>query len=165
MRRNIVKGDVFLIPISDSTFGMGQVVDTLPSELYLVIFESIWPASEPPTPAAVIDSTPLLSSLSLDAKLWNGDWAIIGNCTENLCTIALPMYKARIAGEMYVESYRGDGRRVATEAELSCLINRKTVAPVRLEKAIKAKHGIGDWHPLYDELLYGYAQTSSKLRN
>ncbi len=155
------RGDVFLIPISDSTMGIGQIADVLTQELYLVVFKETWSAANPPVAADVANCTPLFSSLSLDAKIWNGDWKVLGNCNENLGTIAIPMYKVNISGRMYLESYRGEGRRAATEDELRRLRYRKTVAPVRLEKALKATHGYGEWHTAFDELYYDYAKESS----
>ena len=140
-------GDVFLIPVSDSLVGIGQVVDMLHSELYLVVYEETWDSANPPIAGDVARCHPLFSSLSLDAKLWNGDWRIIGNTTENLKKIAKPMYKVRMSGRMYVESYRGEGRRLATTDEAERLQNRTTVSAAVLEKALRAKLGFAEWHP------------------
>lgn len=164
MAVKLEKGDVFSIPVSESLFGMGQVVDVLPQELYLIVFDGTWKANEMPAVSELNGREPFLATLSLDAKLWNGDWKVIGNYQENLSSIAIPLFKVRIGSDVFVESYDGDYRRMASTSETELLRNRKTVAPVRLEKALKAKWGIGDWHPAYDELTYDYAVSSSALR-
>ncbi len=150
--------------MSESIFGMGQVVDVLPQELYLIVFDGAWKADEAPALNELDGREPFLASLSLDAKLWNGDWKVIGNYQENLSNIAIPLFKVRFDGDMFAESYDGDYRRMASTSDAELLRNRKTVAPVRLEKALKAKLGIGDWHPAYDELTYDYALSSSALK-
>lgn len=164
MTVQLKKGDVFSIPVSESIFGMGQVVDVLPQELYLIVFDRTWKENETTAVNELNGCEPFLASLSLDAKLWNGDWKVIGNYQENLGNIAIPLFKVRIGGDVFVESYDGGYRRMASTSETELLRNRKTVAPVRLEKALKAKLGIGDWHPAYDELTYDYAVSSSALK-
>ena len=154
-------GDVFLIPVSDSIIGIGQVADMLHAELYIVVYEETWNTANPPLAGDVAACRPLFSSLSRDAKLWNGDWRIIGNTTENLKEIAKPMYKVQMSGRMYVESYRGEGRRLANTDEIERLQNRTTVAPIRLEKALRASLGHAEWHPTYDKLFYIYALNST----
>ncbi len=156
-------GDVFVIPISDSLMGIGQVIDVLQHELYLVVFEETRDASDSPRADEVCGCKPLFSTLSLDAKLWNGDWKIIGNCRRNVATIAKPLFKVLISDIMYVESYRGSQRRPAREDEIEKLRNRTTVAPIRLEKALRAWLGLAEWNPMYEELFYTYATMSSAL--
>lgn len=149
-----VKGDVFLVPIDDSHVGLGQVVDVLPSELYVVVYSKAWPVDAPPVARDVIGGEVLFASLTLDAKLHNGDWLVIGNITENLSKLKLPLSKVRISGEMHIESHDGKWSRTATVEEAEQLRFRKTVAPVRLENALKAHFGILEPHEAYDELRY-----------
>jgi hypothetical protein len=37
------------------------------------------------------------------------------------------------------------------------------VAPIRVENALKALHGLGEWHPRFDDLRADYAFRSAKL--
>jgi hypothetical protein len=157
------KGDVFLVPIDGSRVGLGQVVDVLPSELYVVVYSKAWPANAPPVARDVIGGEVLFASLTLDAKLHNGDWIVIGNITENLDKIKLPLSKVRISGEMHIESHDGSWSRSATVEEAEKLRFRKTVAPVRLENALKAHFGTLEPHPAYDELRYDLVVDSTKL--
>lgn len=158
------KGDVFLIPLDDDRVGLGQIVDVLRSELYVVVYDKAWDAGNPPSPQKVFILTPLFASLTLDAKLYHGDWKIIGNVTDNLSAIKLPLSKVRISGKMHIESHDGSWRRPATAAEAEHLRFRKTVAPVRLEKALQAQHGIVEDHPAYDDLRYELVVESSQFR-
>lgn len=157
------RGDVFLVPIDSTRVGLGQIVDVLPSELYVVLYANAWKASSPPAPQEVVDQAVLFASLTLDAKLYHGDWTIIGNVTNNLANIKLPLSKVRISGEMHIESHDGRWSRHATPEEAEQLRFRKTVAPVRLEKALKAHYGILEPHPAYDELRYDLVVDLPKL--
>jgi hypothetical protein len=157
------RGDVFLIPLDDTRVSLGQVVDVLPNELYLVAFGGSWQALSPPLVNEVLGKEPRFSTLSLDAKLWNGDWPIIGNTTENLPNIRLPLFKVRSSGCVLVEKHDGSKSRIATSNEELLLRFRATVSPIRLENAVKADQGIKDWNTAFDELFYSYAKESSQL--
>lgn len=160
---NASKGDVFLIPLDESRVGLGQVVDMLPSELYLVAFAGSWPTCSPPVASDVIGQEPRFATLSFDAKLWNGDWRIIGNTIENLPSIRLPLFKVRCNGCLLIEKHDGSKSRLASTNEAEFLRYRSTVTPIRLENAVKADHGIGDWNPAYNKSLYSCAKDSSEL--
>ena len=96
------EGDVFLIPIGDGDYALGQVAGTWNDELYLVVFEIRTGQSEA-WPELVVGVEPFLAALSLDAKLWNGDWPIIGNFRDNLEGIAEPMFRVMQNGAPYVK--------------------------------------------------------------
>ena len=157
------KGDVFLVPIDITRVGLGQIVDVLPSELYVVIYENAWNANSPPCPRDVIGQEVLFASLTLDVKLHHGDWTVTGNVTDNLANIKLPLSKVKISGEMHIESHDGNWSRCATPEEAEQLRFRKTVAPVRLEKALKAHYGILEPHPAYDDLRYDLVVDLARL--
>lgn len=163
MAKSWSKGDVFLLPIDKSRVGLGQIVDVLPSELYVVIFSKAWSTSSPPSACDVVGQEVLFASLTFDAKLNNGEWTLVGNVTDNLKNIKLPLSKVRISGVMHIESHDGKWSRRATEGEAEHLRFRKTVAPVRLEKALKAYFGIIESHPAYDELRYDLIVDFNKL--
>jgi hypothetical protein len=157
-------GDVFLVPIDDKRVGVGQVVDVLDKELYLVVFEGCWPREDPPTADCVDGLEVAFASLSLDAKIWHGHWPIVGNRKANLGNIALPVFKVERGGEFYVESHDERRTRKATAEEAVQLRFRKTVAPVRLEKALKAVHDVVEWSSEYDEIRYERLKESSKVQ-
>jgi Immunity protein 26 len=162
MTKNIKIGDVFLIPLDDAGFGVGQVAGNWQGELYLIIYEAT-SATQNVALDEIMSKPPWLAALSLDAKLWNGDWPIIGNVQENLDGVPQPVFKVNQDEQVFLESRDRSISRPATAQEEQILRLRNVVAPIRLENALKARHGIGSWNPRYDELLAEYATVSSKL--
>jgi hypothetical protein len=159
--KKLVMGDVFLIPLDERRYGIGQLAGNWRGELYVVIYDKVVSAEASP---ADVDNEPLqLAALTLDAKLHRGDWRIIGNRKENLETIPQPWFKVGVEGQTYVEARDRSVMRPATATEATALRLRTVVAPVRLENALKALHGIGEWHPHFDELRAGYAAESADL--
>lgn len=154
-------GDVFLLPIDGSRFGIGQIAGDWKGELYVVIYDAVYASGEV-DPKNVLSEEPLFAALSLDAKIHHGDWRIIGNVTENLDGFPQPVFKVDHDGKVFLISRDRSVFRPASDLEAGALRLRTVVAPVRLENALKALHGIGDWNPRYDELRYDYALESSQ---
>lgn len=154
-------GDIFLIPIDPSRFGIGQIAGDWKGELYLVIYDQVCDGGNV-NPENVIGATPLFACLSLDAKIYNGDWRIVGNLKENLQSIPQPVFKVNQDGKVYLETRDRSFTRLASENEARALRLRTVVAPIRIEKALKAFNGIGEWNPIYDDLRYSYALESSQ---
>lgn len=161
MAKKAIVGDVFLIPIGGDRYGIGQIAGDWKGELYLVIYDKAVSADAKPDE---LDGVLLqFAALSLNAKLHHGDWPIIGNRQDNLEAVPQPWFKVGYNEQTYVESRDRSVFRHATAAEEAELRLRNVVAPIRLEKALKARHGFGDWHPRYDELTAEYAFNSAKL--
>lgn len=161
MKQKARAGDVFLIPIDETRWGIGQIAGDWKGELYIVIFDAVW-HDRNVDPATVNTSKPLFAALSLDAKIHHGDWPIIGNVAANLGAIPQPVFKVNQDGAVFLESRDRTVTRRASEAEADVLRLRTVIAPVRLEKALKAHNGIGDWNPRYDDLIYSYAWESAQ---
>ncbi len=155
-------GNVFLLPIDERRFGIGQIAGDWKGELYFVIYDAVHRTSEV-DPSSVIGARPLFAALSLDAKIHHGDWPVIGNITEGLSQLPQPVFKVSVGNEMFLESRDRSEFRPASTKEAEALRFRTVVAPVRLEKALKAHHGIGEWDAAYNELLAEYAYESAKL--
>lgn len=68
--------------------------------------------------------------------------------------IPLPAYKEAVGSAMHVEvvDFSGARRRPATLSAAASLPNRKVVAPVRLERALRAGLGLEPWLEPFDEL-------------
>lgn len=161
MGQKVHVGDVFLVPIDGSRFGIGQIAGDWKGELYVVIYDAVYD-DEDVNPKDVIAGRPLFAALSLDAKIHNGDWQIIGNVSANLSDIPQPVFKVNQGGEVFLESRDRSVSRPVSSSEADALRLRTVVAPVRLENALKAHNGIGDWNPKYDDLRYDYALESSR---
>jgi hypothetical protein len=155
-------GDVFLVPIDESRVGIGQIAGDWNGELYIVIYDAVQQSSKA-EPVSGIGAPPLFAALSLDAKIYNGDWPVVANITDNLDQLPQPAFKVNVDGEVFVESRDRTATRRASATEAEALRFRTVVAPVRLEKALKAHHGIGEWDPKYDDLLAEYASQSARL--
>ncbi|PZF81777.1 Imm26 family immunity protein [Jiangella anatolica] len=148
-------GDVFTIPLDDDRVGLGQVVGTYRvAALYLAVFDRSLPRDVAPAVAIGSAHGPLLFlALSFDAKIYAGHWTVIGRAPVD-DSIELPAYKEMVAVPPAYEvvDARGVRRRPATDVEAASLPNRAIVAPVRVEKALRAHVGLEPWHEAYAEL-------------
>lgn len=160
-------GDVFVVPTGDGRAGVGQVVGRYGKDAYfLAIFETVLPQAEAAGRATEALSGPVrLLALSLDAKVHAGHWPVVGRAPVSQ-SVPLPAYKEAVGGPMQydVVDHSGLRRRPATVAEVEKLPNRKVVAPVRLERALRGLLGLEPWLSAFDELLVteGYP-TSSEM--
>lgn len=154
-------GDVFLVPLDGERYGIGQVAGDWKGELYVVIYDKLVSRV---ASAADIDGVGLVfAALTLDAKFHHGDWPIVGNRRDNLPDLPQPWFKVGVDGEAHIEARDRSATRRATPTEEAGLRHRTIVAPVRVEKALKALHGVGEWNSRFDALRADYAFQSAKL--
>lgn len=154
-------GDVFLIPLDQERYGIGQIAGDWKGELYVVVYDKL--VARNGSPADLDGAGLTFAALTLDAKLHQGDWPVIGSRKDNLPLLPQPWFKVENGNEVHIEARdRASGRR-ATATEEAQLRHRTVVAPVRIETALKALHGIGDWHPRFEDLRADYAFESAKL--
>jgi hypothetical protein len=149
-------GDVFTIPVGDSRAGIGQVVATYGKDAYfLAVFERV--VAEDDISSVITDvlsdTAVQFLALSLDAKFHIGHWPIVGHAPVRT-NVPLPAYKEAVttADHIDVVDYSGTRRRRATKEEAALLPNRKVVAPVRLERALRASLGLEPWLEAFDDL-------------
>ena len=156
-------GDVFLIPLDESSCVGGQVVSIRDDdELYLAVFGQLLSRNEI-DPEVATSGAPRLLGLSFDAKLWHGHWPIIGNLIEKVGDYPQPNYKVRRAGQLYLQSRDLTVNRPATDEEAEALEYRTVSDAAVIEDAIKATLGITEWNEHYDDLHADYAIASAKL--
>ena len=160
MPRPVKLGDVFLIPIDQECSGLGQIAGDWKGELYAVVFDKV--VTDNVAASAVNGAALQFAVLTLDAKLYHGDWRIIGNYQDNLSSLPQPWFKVNQGSDVYIEARDRSYTRKATSSEDATLRLRTVVAPVRLEMALKALHGIGDWHSRFDDLKADYAVETAK---
>ena len=158
-------GDVFTVPLDEQRHGFGQVVATYKKHgHYFAIFDKAYTTSWEPVPGDIAVDRIALLALSFDAKIHVGDWKIVGNApvVDNL---PLPAYKVAIGtpDEVYVEDYSGQRQRRATRSEVDLLPYRTFVAPVRLENAFRALHGLAAWVAAFDGLVPNELTTTKRL--
>lgn len=149
------EGDVFLVPTGDGRAGVGQVAARYGKDAYfLVVFNEVIAEEEVSSHLhKVLDGGVQFLALSLDAKFHAGHWPIISSAPVRE-DFPLPAYKEAVTSPDHwdVVDYSGLRRRRADKAELAQLPFRTIVAPVRLEKALRASIGIEPWLSVYDEL-------------
>jgi len=162
MAINAKVGDVFLIPLKGGDGVGGQIVSAWNEELYIAVFGQRLDLRERDL-SIVTRGMPVFLTLTLDAKLWHGDWLIIGNRKDNLGAFPQPAYKVRQDGVIHIESRDRTLSRPASPAEANKLRYRTVSAPAVVEDAVAALLLEREWNPLYDDLRSDYAILSSKL--
>ena len=164
MKRRVKIGDVFEIPIDDARVGYGQVVARHFSLLFIVVFGSAYSRTSKPSVVAIVADTVRFAAQSLDAKIWHGDWLVVGNTKPDSGSIGLPVYKSTAlpSGEWFVQSW--DGRlRPATAEECARLRLRTTYSPQIIEDALKAVHGVIPWQDNYAFLEYEQIRVTKDI--
>jgi len=167
VRRGKLKiGDVFTIPLDTERVGFGQAVDLFERKCFLlVVFTAIAPVSDAIDVEGIASSADLsLIGSSFDAKVHVGDWTVVGNTTPRP-GLPRPAYKEVVGtpDRVDVVDFSGSMRRIATSVEIQLLTFRSMVAPVRLENALKALHGLAEWHDEYDKLLPENVVSSARV--
>jgi hypothetical protein len=164
--RRLKTGDVFVVPLGDGRAGVGQVVGSYGKDAYFfAIFDAAFPADEVERRANEVVREPVLFvALSMDAKIHAGHWTVVGSSPvpEH---VPLPAYKEAVGSptQFDVVDYAGSRRRPATQVEAATLPNRKVVAPVRLEKALRASKGLEPWLEIFDELRADHLITTADV--
>jgi len=158
-------GDVFEIPIDDSRVGFGQIIARRMSSYLMVVFKTAHPRGVRPPVQDIVGDEPAFLAETLDAKIWNGDWPVVGNAVPNASRVPLPVYKVTIGSidNWQVESYDGARHRPAKPWELDSLQPRTVVAAIRLQKALQAIHGAAPWSENYRLMEYEYMRRSSGI--
>lgn len=153
-RKRLQVGEVFTIPLDDERVGYGQIVSAQgQGHYYFAVFEGAYPREQTPDLDAVLEGGLALLALSLDALLYHDHWQIVAERPVN-SAMPWPAYKEGVSppGTFEVVDHTGERRRKATQAEAEMLPFRAVVAPIRVEKALRALHGLEDWDDAYDEL-------------
>jgi hypothetical protein len=160
------EGDVFQVSVDVDRVGHGQIVGSRRHTLLVAVFKELHPRSRAPVVAQIVSGDVAFLAEAFDAKLWNGEWPIVGNLAPDHVRIPFPTYKITIdrAANWYVESFDTLQRRPAKPWEVDALPLREIVSPIRLEMALQALHGIGPWDPSYRLLEFDVMQRSSTIR-
>ena len=157
-------GDIFQIPVDESRVGYGQIVaDIRPNPLLLAVYEPLFPRRQAAPLQEIVRAPILFLANSLDSKIWHEQWPVVGRIPPSLDRIPFPAFKTTMekAEDYYVVSYDGSRRRRATPEEIDRLDFRTTVAPQRLENALKAQYGLIPWEAGFERLRYDYVRSRS----
>jgi hypothetical protein len=154
--KRIRQGDVYAIPIDERRYALSQVVGVWAKKCYyFAVFDIVcyYPIQKS-NPLAISDLSIKFITLSFDAKIYHGDWEMVGSFPVR-SDIPFPAYKEEVSLQQktYIVDYTGTRSRLATTGEASLLEDRIIVAPVSIEKALRASLGMQEWDSDYDELL------------
>ena len=153
-------GLILAVPIDKDRWGLGLVAAKRQSELLVFMYDAVIEGAT--APEDLSSRTPLLGSSSLDAKIWHGDWKILGQTEEKFDDFQ-PIYKIETIDGWVAESFDMNLRLPIDERTAKKLRFRKCVAPIRLERALKAHFGFGEWKPAHDDLLFVNITESRKV--
>lgn len=157
-------GDVFLVPLDCQSWAVGQLISAWNEELYVTIFDKKTEARELDL-SATLNLNSALFALTLDAKLFHGDWPILGNVDENLDRFPQPAFKVRQSGVVYIESRDRTVSRPASPSEAEILRYRSVSYPAIIEEAAQGYFGFCEWNAHFDKFRPEYAIFSSRLLN
>ncbi|KGN35044.1 hypothetical protein N802_02075 [Knoellia sinensis KCTC 19936] len=119
-----------------------------------MVYDDVIADEDVPSRLSDVLATPVrLLALSLDAKLHAGHWQTVGQAPIR-DDLPLPAYKEAVTSGDHVDvvDYTGLRRRRASKDEVESLPFRKVVAPVRLERALRASLGLEPWLAAFDDL-------------
>ena len=148
-------GSVLRLPIDESRAGVAQVVGKYDTNtFYFGVFEALVTADaiDEDFSRVVATSELLLLAPSYDGKVHSRAWSIVGH-QDVRGDISLPAYKVGSPGRYRVVDFAGRRAKEVTDDEARNLEYMTVVAPVRLERALAAKAGVGDWLAAYDGLF------------
>lgn len=164
-------GDIFTIPLGNGEFGLGQIV-YMPSHKHnfiMIVFNEKYKSKEEVNLNALKDLEILLLGYTVDAKLYNKDWEIIGNNLSNLLLIKLPCYKLGLPDDDYPDGarlvdHKGNVLANIDKDTFDNLSYQSEVGPIRFQNALKAHFGLQEWIPEdYDKILYTKTLESVKI--
>nr|WP_269151581.1 Imm26 family immunity protein [Sutcliffiella horikoshii] len=144
-------GDVFTIKLDHNLYSYGQVVGEGTFCDCIVIYDLI--SREHPPVNTIISNSVILLIQTVNSRLENGLWKIIGN--GEIPELNLPIYKVETEEGYMLANYKGeiiddspDQDQVKDFKEL------ESWSPVSLENAVRAKFITGEWDDYYNDLIY-----------
>lgn len=161
-RFKIKTGDIFTIPIKDEVFGLGQIA-YMPSHRHnfiMIVFDKKYNSKEDIRFDDLSNQKILFLAYTVDAKLYNKHWEIIGNTITNLSEVKFPCYKLGLPNDDYPDGarlvdYKGNVLANIDREIFDKLLFETEVGPIRFENALKAYFGLQEWIPEdYDKILY-----------
>ena len=160
MKIRVKTGDIFQIPITDTQFCFGQVVINNKGILRVVTFDNLYNSDDLFTKEKILNSKIILLTDTMDAKIWNGDWEIYSNASIVDNDLPRPNFKVGL-DPTFITDYSGQKLRVATEQEDAFYDHKFSVAPIRVQNAMKAYFKLADWQPDFNKLTYNYCVEKS----
>ncbi|MDR4891000.1 MULTISPECIES: Imm26 family immunity protein [unclassified Chryseobacterium] len=146
-RFKLNKGDVFAIPLGNSEFGLGQIINfPKTSDAFIVILfnEKITELDEFQN-ININDLKIIFLGYTFDAKLYYKDWQVIGNYKDNIQSVSLPFFRLGTSDDARLVDYKSKILKNIDEFQFNKLMYKSEIAPIRFENALKAHFGLQEW--------------------
>jgi hypothetical protein len=152
------QGDIFSIPLVEDQIGFGQIINFPNSKDVFIMgcFDVKNRVDSIDNVDNICQFDLVLLSYCTDAKIYHGQWELIGNCDRNLNMISLPYFKlGSPPDELYLIDFKSTRKKAITLSQFEQLNYKTTFSPVRYENALKAHFGFQPWvSEDYDRLTY-----------
>jgi hypothetical protein len=141
--------------LHDGSRGFGQILasyGTSGGHFFVGVFRSAY-SHENVSVGRITGEEFALVALTLDALLFHGHWAVVGQAEVDERILRSRDYKIATAPGVYeVEDAFGTVTRAANGRDVALLPFRTVVAPIRVQHAFEALNGQRDWLREYDAL-------------
>lgn len=145
----IGEGAVLEIPLGDGRWALSQVYRPGIS-FFLLVFHR---TSEGLLRPQDLTGHPILGSWTNDAEVYRGNWRLLSHCPVAPGIFVEPEYTVLSEGRQLVESFDGKRWRAKAAQGDEALKNRHSQSPLLVQAATRARFGLGDWMPIYDNML------------
>ena len=162
-RLKLRQADVFTIPLSETEVGFGQIVNFPVSQhvFMICVFDHTASVTEAFDIEDICNSAVVFFGSTTDAKLYHGDWILVGNHSASTSRLEMPYFKLGTAGgDMRLVDYQGKVLGAINENAFEQLEYKWSCSPIRFENALKAYRGLSEWDEAYDKLLYSRTLAS-----
>ncbi len=158
-------GDYFKIPLKDGRFGIGYVIDRASPALYIGALEDVFDEVETFDPKLLEDPNAFaLFGNFFDSKIKNGDWKVLGNHHADLKGFPRPYVKIKRGANYVIETLNREHVRKATPEDILYYENLSNKAPMILQNALNALHGLHEWSPKYKKVSAEFVREQSVLQ-
>ncbi|WP_312165789.1 hypothetical protein [Phenylobacterium sp.] len=151
MKKRLKVGDVIQIPVAEYRVSYAQLLIAR-DVLFVLVGSKLWMAADG-VPKNTSDLDPIFWAWTLDAKIYHGHWAVVGNWPVQMDECDLPIYKVGYEGRVFLESFSGQKLREASSEEVERVPYRTTISPIAIERCIKRLHGLSQDDVPLDECL------------
>lgn len=149
-RIRLKEGDVFYFSDEEKRCGVGQIIVKEINE-YIIVYDKIIPEDD--VANVKIDTlSPLLAGWTTDARIYSGDWKIIGNSAYRP-PYEFPLFKVKRNNVYCVVDPFRHKIRDATEKDIKNLNHPFSRSPIGYENAFWGFHGKREWRDLDSKLI------------
>lgn len=138
-------GALIEIPVDDDRAALAAVVATLAPGIHYFAALGDLRAAGSPLPEDPGALAPSLIALSFDTLVVGGSWPIVGVTEVSALRSYLPAWKVEQDGRLLITDYASQRTKDGSPDIAAQLEFETTVSPVRLQRALRAVHGIEPW--------------------